>query len=140
MKESHCVMVSIMKLSRCVKICIMIQTQGLSISIMIRIVWLSHLYVIYSMIRMTLNSTTCIRFEAVRIKMSQTYNLKQGSFQLNVIEHQRGVPPISVLFKICQCCSNATMVWAELKDPYEEFWCNDCTYIHLFDMKYFFIW
>ena len=93
----------------------------------------------YIMIRGTLMGKYLPMIHAVRFTMSHTYNIEQGSSHLKLIDNSRRIPSLKVFFKICQCCSKATMVWTELKDHYEEFWCTDCTYIHLFNMEYFFI-
>ena len=99
----------------------------------------SHLYAIYIMIRRSPSITDCIRLDSVRFKMSQTYNLEKDNTHLNVLEHKREIPRLNVLFLICQGCSRGTMIWTKLTEGYEEFWCNDCIYIHWFEISYLFI-
>ena len=99
----------------------------------------SHLYAIYLMIRRSLSSTICIRLDPVTFKMSQTYNLEKDNTPLNVLDHKRDIQPLKVLFPICQGCSRGTMIWSELQQDYEEFWCNYCIYIHWFELSYLFI-
>ena len=76
---------------------------------------------------------------SVRFIMSHTYNIEQGSSHLNLIDNSRRIPSLKVFFKICQCCSRGTMVWTEHDEHSEEFWCDDCIYIQIFDTKYFFM-
>ena len=71
--------------------------------------------------------------------MSQTYTLEKDNTHLNVLDHIREVQPLKVLFLICQGCCRGTMIWTELQQDYAEFLCNDCIYIHWFELDYLFI-